>query len=50
MIALPQGRSLNVQSVDAAALEPLLREATPLIVGENEQRVVDLVLRSSDKH
>jgi Carboxypeptidase regulatory-like domain len=42
VIALPQGRTLNIQSVDAAALDALLREATPLIVGEDEQRVIDL--------
>jgi hypothetical protein len=28
--------------VDAAALEPLVKDATPLVLGEDEQRVVDL--------
>jgi Carboxypeptidase regulatory-like domain len=44
VIALPQGRMLNQQSFDAASLEPLLREATAIIVGEDEQRVIDLKL------
>jgi hypothetical protein len=28
--------------VDAAALEPLVKDATALVLGEDEQRVVDL--------
>ena len=47
VIALPQGRSLNMQTADAAALESLLREATPLVVGEDEQRVIDLKLAAA---
>ena len=47
VIALPRERALNMQSADAAALEPLLREATPIIVGEDEQRDIDLKLAAA---
>jgi hypothetical protein len=42
LIAVPLDRGLNSQSVDAAALEPLVKDATPLVLGDDDQRVVDL--------
>jgi hypothetical protein len=42
LIALPRERAPSFQSVDAAALEPLVKDATALVLGEDEQRVVDL--------
>jgi hypothetical protein len=42
LIALPPERSFNAQAVDAATLEPLVKEATALVLGEEEQRRVDL--------
>jgi hypothetical protein len=42
LIALPRERALNYQGVDAAVLEPLVKDATALVLGEDEQRVVDL--------
>jgi hypothetical protein len=42
LIAVPLNRGLNSQSVDAAALEPLVKDATPLVLGDDDQRVVDL--------
>ena len=36
-----------MQLIDAAALEPLLREATAIVVGEDEQRVIDLKVAAS---
>lgn len=47
LIAIPVDRGLNSQSVDAAALEPLVKDATPLVLGEDEQRVVDLKLTNT---
>jgi carboxypeptidase family protein len=44
LIAVPVDRALNSQSVDAAAIERLFKDATPLVLGEDEQRVVDLKL------
>jgi hypothetical protein len=46
LIALPRERALNYQGVDAAALEPLVKDATALVLGEDEQRVVDLRIAS----
>jgi hypothetical protein len=42
VIAAPLNRGLNSRSVDAAALAPLVKDATPLVLGDDEQRVVDL--------
>jgi hypothetical protein len=42
LIAVPLDRGLNSQNVDAAALEPLVKDATPLVLGDDDQRVVDL--------
>jgi protocatechuate 3,4-dioxygenase beta subunit len=46
MIALPQERAnaLNFGSVDPAVFEQFAKEATPVTVGQNEQRQVDLRL------
>lgn len=44
LIAVPVDRALNSQSVDAAAIEPLVKDATPLVLGDDEARVVDLKL------
>jgi hypothetical protein len=42
VIALPPERSINAQAMDAATLEPLVKEATALVLGEEEQRQIDL--------
>jgi hypothetical protein len=42
LIAVPLDRGLNSRSVDAAALQPLVKNATPLVLGDDEQRVVDV--------
>jgi hypothetical protein len=42
LIALPPERSINAQAIDPATLEPLVKEATALVLGEEEQRQVDL--------
>jgi Carboxypeptidase regulatory-like domain len=42
LIAVPRERALSYQGVDAAALEPLVKDATALVLGEDEQRQVDL--------
>lgn len=42
VIALPPERWFNAQAVDAATLEPLVKEATALVLGEEEQRQVDV--------
>jgi hypothetical protein len=42
LIAVPLDRGLNSQNVDAAAVEPLVKDATPLVLGDDDQRVVDL--------
>jgi hypothetical protein len=42
LIALPSERSINAQAIDPATLEPLVKEATALVLGEEEQRQVDL--------
>ena len=42
LIALPPERSFNAQAIDAATLEPLVKEAALLVLGEEEQRNVDL--------
>lgn len=44
LIALPPARAIDDQTVNAATLEPLVRDATALVLGEDEQRVVDLKL------
>jgi hypothetical protein len=42
LIAVPRDRALSYQDVDAAALEPLVKDATALVLGDDEQRQVDL--------
>jgi hypothetical protein len=42
VIALPPERSINAQAMDAATLEPLVKEATALVLGEEDQRQMDL--------
>jgi hypothetical protein len=43
LIAVPPGRSFNSETtMDAAAFEALAKEATALVLGEDEQRIVDL--------
>jgi hypothetical protein len=42
LIALPPERSFNAQSIDSATLESLVKDATILVLGEDEQRQVDL--------
>jgi Carboxypeptidase regulatory-like domain len=48
LIALPPERQIDDQSVDAAILGALVREATALVLGDDEQRVVDLKLASKE--
>jgi hypothetical protein len=47
VVALPSERRINEQSMDAATLDALVREATPLVLGEDEPRVVDLKLAAA---
>jgi hypothetical protein len=42
VIALPPERSFNAQAIDAATLESMVKDATVLVLGEEEQRQVDL--------
>jgi hypothetical protein len=42
LIALPPERSFNAQAIDAATLEPLVKESALLVLGEEEQRYVDV--------
>jgi hypothetical protein len=42
LIAVPLDRGLNSRNVDDAALERLVKDATPLVLGDDDQRVVDL--------
>lgn len=44
LVALPVERRVNEYTMDAAVLDALVREATALVLGEDEQRVVDLKL------
>jgi hypothetical protein len=48
LIAVPPERGLSEQSVDAGILGSLVREATVLVLGEDEKRVVDLKLASKE--
>jgi hypothetical protein len=48
LIALPPERPIDEQSMDAAILGALVREATALVLGADEQRVVDLKLASKE--
>jgi hypothetical protein len=48
LIALPPERPIDDQSVDAAMLGSLIREATVVVLGDDEQRVVDLKLASKE--
>ena len=48
LIALPPERAIDEMSVDAAILGSLVREATALVLGDDEQRVVDLKLASKE--
>ena len=42
LIAVPLARAIDNRNVDAAALAALVRDATALVLGEDEQRQVDL--------
>jgi hypothetical protein len=44
IVALPRDRWPNNTAADSADFESLAREATPIVLGEDEQRVVDLRL------
>jgi hypothetical protein len=44
LIALPRERWQNNLAAETADFASLAREATPLVLGEDEQRVVDLKL------
>jgi hypothetical protein len=48
LIALPHERGITEQDLDAAILGALVREATALVLGDDEQRVVDLKLASKE--
>jgi hypothetical protein len=47
VIALPSERRINEHTMDAATLEALVREATALVLGDDEPRVVDLKLAAA---
>jgi hypothetical protein len=41
-IAIPPERSFNAEAIGTATLEPLVKDATVLVLGEDEQRQVNL--------
>jgi hypothetical protein len=47
LVALPPERRVTDQTVDAATLEALVRDAAALVLGDDDQRVVDLKLAST---
>jgi hypothetical protein len=48
LVAVPPERSFNSQTtLDAAAFEALAKDATALVLGEDEQRVVDLKIATN---
>ena len=49
LVALPSARRVNEYTMDAAVLDALVHEATTVVLGEDEQRVVDLKLAAAGR-